>query len=79
MGFMMTIYFIALISINLGVINLLPIPALDGGHLFFYIIEIIRGKSVPEKIQIYSFKFGISLVMMLMAFTIFNDTRQFID
>lgn len=78
MGFMMTIYFIAIISINLGVINLLPIPTLDGGHLFFYIIEVIRGKAMSDKIQEYSFKFGISFVITLMIFTIFNDINQFI-
>ena len=73
MGFMMTIYFIAIISINLGVINLLPIPTLDGGHLFFYIIEVIRGRPLPEKLKDYSFRFGMILILMVMGFTIFND------
>lgn len=79
MGWVMTLYFIAIISINLGVINLLPIPTLDGGHLFFYFIELIRGKALPEKIQEYSFKVGISFVMSLMLFTIFNDIIQSIN
>ncbi|MFT4718801.1 MAG: regulator of sigma E protease [Rickettsiales bacterium] len=77
MGLIMTLYFIAIISINLGVINLLPIPTLDGGHLFFYIIEVLKGKPVSEKIQNYSFKFGITFIIMLMSFTILNDILSF--
>lgn len=77
MGLIMTLYFIAIISINLGVINLLPIPTLDGGHLFFYIIEVLKGKPVSEKIQNYSFKFGITFIIMLMSFTILNDIVSF--
>lgn len=79
MGWVVTLYFIAIISINLGVINLLPIPTLDGGHLFFYLIELIRGKALPEKIQEYSFRVGISFVIGLMLFTIFNDIIQSIN
>lgn len=78
MGFMMTIYFIAIISINLGVVNLLPIPTLDGGHLFFYIVEVIRGKSLSYKVQIYSFRIGLGFILTLMTFTIFNDIISFL-
>jgi regulator of sigma E protease len=78
MGLIITLYFIAIISINLGVINLLPIPTLDGGHLLFYFIELIKGKPLSEKIQEYCFRFGISFVIFLMIFTIFNDIHQFI-
>jgi regulator of sigma E protease len=56
--------------------NDLAIPVLDGGHLFFYLIEAIRGKPLSQKIQQISFKFGLSLVLTLMLFTIFNDVRQ---
>ena len=73
MGASAVIWFIAMISINLGVMNLLPIPVLDGGHLFFYIIEAIRGKALPENVQKVAFQFGLSLVLLLMAFTTVND------
>jgi regulator of sigma E protease len=76
MGFTVVLWFAAMISLNLGVMNLLPIPVLDGGHLFFYLIEAIRGKPLSQKIQQISFKFGLSLVLALMLFTIFNDVRQ---
>lgn len=65
--------FLALISINLGIINLLPLPVLDGGHLLYYVVELITGKPVPEKIQETGFKFGAILLMALMAIALFND------
>jgi regulator of sigma E protease len=78
MGLTVTLWFMAIISVNLGVMNLLPIPVLDGGHLFFYVIELLRGKPLPEKAQRIGFQIGLSLVLSLMAFTIFNDIRQMI-
>ena len=78
MGFTVVLWFAAMISLNLGVMNLLPIPVLDGGHLFFYLIEAIRGKPLSQKIQQISFKFGLSLVLTLMLFTTFNDVRQIV-
>ncbi|RKF15505.1 sigma E protease regulator RseP [Alginatibacterium sediminis] len=65
--------FISLVSINLGIINLLPLPVLDGGHLFFFALEAVRGKPVSEKIQEFGFKIGAALVFSLMALAIFND------
>ncbi|MBO1519761.1 sigma E protease regulator RseP [Oceanisphaera pacifica] len=65
--------FMALVSVNLGIINLLPLPVLDGGHLLFYIIEAITGRPVPEKIQEVGFKIGAALLMMLMGLALFND------
>ncbi len=62
-----------LISINLGLINLLPIPVLDGGHLFFYLAEGIRGRPVADKVQEYSYKIGLALVISLMIFVTVND------
>jgi regulator of sigma E protease len=78
MGLNAVIWFVAMISINLGVMNLLPIPVLDGGHLFFYIIEAICGKPLPQKVQKIGFQLGLSMTFMLMIFTTFNDIFQLI-
>ncbi|MDA0902200.1 MAG: RIP metalloprotease RseP [Proteobacteria bacterium] len=76
MGFVVVLWFMAMISVNLGVINLLPLPVLDGGHLFFYIIEAIRGKALPERVQQYGFQLGFVLIISLMVFTVYNDIAQ---
>jgi regulator of sigma E protease len=76
-GVVPVIWFMALLSINLGLINLFPIPVLDGGHLVFYAIEAIRGKPVGERIQDYSFRIGLALVLTLMIFATWNDLVQF--
>lgn len=65
--------FMALVSVNLGIINLLPLPVLDGGHLLFYVIEAVTGRPVPEKIQEIGFRIGAALLMMLMGLALFND------
>jgi len=65
--------FLALISINLGVVNLLPLPVLDGGHLMYYFIELIRGKPVSERVQEMGFKIGAFILMMIMGIAIIND------
>ncbi len=65
--------FAAVISVSIGFINLLPIPILDGGHLVFYAIEILRGRPVGEKKQEMAFKIGFSLILMLMIFAVWND------
>jgi regulator of sigma E protease len=70
------LWFVALLSVNLGMVNLFPIPMLDGGHLLFYAIEALRGRPLAEKVQEYSFRFGVVIVGSLMAFTLFNDMRQ---
>jgi regulator of sigma E protease len=75
-GLMVVLWFMAMISVNLGVANLLPIPALDGGHLFYYIIEAIRGKPLPEKVQMIGFQFGFAILISLMAFTTYNDIHN---
>lgn len=66
----------ALISINLGVLNLLPIPVLDGGHLVMLIYEMIVGKPVPAKVMDYSIRVGIFLLLTLMVWATFNDVRR---
>lgn len=69
--------FLALISVNLGVFNLLPLPVLDGGHLMYYLIELIRRKPVSEKTQEFGFKIGAALLLALTFFALFNDVSRF--
>ena len=69
----------ALISVNLAIINLLPIPALDGGHLLFMFIEKIRGKKLAESIQQRAIQTGFFLLILLMVFVLFNDIRGLIS
>ena len=76
-GFLPFMYLMALLSISLAVINLLPIPVLDGGQLTLLGIEAIRGKPLPEKIENMVFTGGAALVIMLMFFAIFNDISRF--
>jgi regulator of sigma E protease len=70
------LWLIAMLSANLGLVNLLPIPMLDGGHLLFYAVEGLRGRPLAEKVQGWAFRIGTSILMMLMAFTLFNDIRK---
>ncbi len=67
------IFFMALLSINLGLINLFPIPVLDGGHLLFLMVEAIRGRPLGPRAQEYGFRFGLILVLILMVFATWND------
>ena len=76
-GFLPFMYLMALLSISLAVLNLLPIPVLDGGQLTLLGIEAIRGKPLPEKIENMVFTGGAALVIMLMFFAIFNDISRF--
>jgi regulator of sigma E protease len=71
--------FVALISISLGVLNLLPIPVLDGGHLMYYTIEIIRGGPVPERVMEIGQQIGLVLLALLMAFAFYNDISRLIS
>ena len=68
--------FLALISVNLGVINLLPVPMLDGGHLFYYTIELIRGKSVSQRAQEIGLMCGAFVLFLLMGISILNDISR---
>ncbi len=70
------ISFIALLSISLGVINLLPIPVLDGGHLLYYFIELLAGKPVPEKVQVLGLQMGIFLLVSIMILAFYNDIMR---
>ncbi|RUO22537.1 zinc metallopeptidase RseP [Aliidiomarina iranensis] len=78
-GLVYFLSFLALISVSLGVLNLLPIPMLDGGHLLFYAIEWVRGKPVPERIQELSFRVGLLILGTLLVVTLFNDIGRLIS
>ncbi len=67
------VFFMAALSVNLGLINLFPIPLLDGGHLLFYAAEAIRGRPLGPRAQEYGFRFGLILVLILMVFATWND------
>ena len=75
-GFESFIGFIALLSISLGVINLLPIPVLDGGHLLYYFIELIAGRPVPERVQVWGLQMGMFLIMSIMILAFYNDITR---
>ena len=68
--------FLALLSICLGVFNLLPIPVLDGGHLFYYTMEAIMGRPVPERVQAWGLQLGLSLIFGIMILAIYNDVNR---
>lgn len=69
--------FVAYLSISLGVLNLLPIPVLDGGHLMFYLVEWLKGSPVPERVQHIGNSIGLGLLMMFMGLALYNDVLSF--
>ena len=73
------IAFLALVSVSIGVLNLLPIPMLDGGHLMFYVLEIIRGKPTPERWMDVGQRFGLVVLAGLMTLAIFNDLARLLS
>jgi regulator of sigma E protease len=78
MGWLYYLRFIALISISLGVLNLLPVPVLDGGHLMYYIVEIIKGRPVSERVLEIGQRIGMVVLFSLMAFAIYNDIHRLV-
>jgi regulator of sigma E protease len=72
-GLSYLIAFMAILSINLGLINLFPVPLLDGGHLLFYLFEALRGRPLDQRAQEYGFRVGMVLVFSLMIFATWND------
>lgn len=70
------ISFLALLSVSLGVLNLLPIPVLDGGHLMYYTLELLAGRPVPEKIQAMGYQVGLFLVLGIMVLALYNDIAR---
>ncbi len=77
MGVDAFVFLIALISINLGFINLLPVPVLDGGHLMFYAIEAVRRRPVEPEVQEWAFRGGLAAILALMLLVTFNDLGAF--
>ena len=78
-GFTTFIGFLAIISVSLGVLNLLPVPMLDGGHLFYYVIEIIKGSPVSETIEMRGQQIGIVILACLMMLALFNDFQRLLQ
>ena len=76
MGWLAYVSFVALVSISLGVLNLLPVPLLDGGHLMYYAVEIFKGSPVSERTLEIGQRIGMFLLMTLMAFAIYNDIQR---
>lgn len=73
------VLFLAIISVSLGVLNLLPIPVLDGGHLMYYIIEAVNGRPLPDKVLVWGQQVGVALLVGLMVLAFYNDlTRLFL-
>jgi regulator of sigma E protease len=72
-GIVAVLWFMAVLSINLGLINLFPVPVLDGGHLLFYAAEAVRGKPLGQRAQEYGFRIGLAMVLTLMVFATWND------
>lgn len=72
------LWFIAMLSANLGLINLFPIPPLDGGHLLYYVVEGARGRPMAEKFQEWGFRAGFALIITLMIFVTYNDIKQIV-
>jgi regulator of sigma E protease len=76
LGFMPVLHLAAMLSVSIGLLNLFPVPLLDGGHLMFYLVEATRGRPLSMKAQEIGFRIGFAIVVMLMIFTVFNDTLQ---
>jgi regulator of sigma E protease len=77
LGWLSFFWFMTIVSINLGFINLLPIPLLDGGHLLFYAIEGVRRKPLRPEAQEWAFRTGLAVLLALMIFVTFNDLASF--
>jgi regulator of sigma E protease len=75
-GFIALIHLAAVLSVSIGLLNLFPIPLLDGGHLLFYAIEAVRGRPLSDRAQEVGFRIGLALVLMLMIFATYNDINH---
>jgi len=78
-GWISYVVFLALISISLGVLNLLPVPLLDGGHLMYYMLEIFKGSPLSEKTMAVGQQIGMALLLVLMVFAIYNDITRLVN
>jgi regulator of sigma E protease len=78
-GFSVFMSFLAIVSLSLGVLNLLPVPMLDGGHLLYYLIEIVKGSPVSEKVEEIGMRIGMAMVGVLMVLAIYNDITRLVS
>ena len=78
-GFSVFMSFLAIVSLSLGVLNLLPVPMLDGGHLMYYLIEIVKGSPVSEKFEMMGQRVGMAMVGVLMVLAIYNDITRLVS
>jgi regulator of sigma E protease len=78
-GILALVQLIALLSVSIGLINLFPIPVLDGGHLLYYGCEAVLGHPLGERAQEVGFRFGLALVLGLMIFSFWNDLTQHLN
>lgn len=78
LGWISFVGFLALVSVSLGVLNLLPVPLLDGGHLMYYVAEVLTGRPVSERTMEIGSRIGMMLLLLLMSFALFNDLQRLI-
>ena len=78
-GFIGFIYFMALLSVNLGLINFLPIPVLDGGHVVIFLCEMVTRRELQPRIKDYIFKFGLLIILAIMVLATWNDVAHLIN
>jgi len=78
-GFSVFMSFLAIVSLSLGVLNLLPVPMLDGGHLMYYLIEIVKGSPVSERFEAMGMRVGVAMVGVLMVLAIYNDITRLVS
>jgi regulator of sigma E protease len=76
LGFPTLMSWAGLISVSIGMLNLFPIPLLDGGHLLFYAVEAVRGRPLSERVQEFGFRIGFAIIVLLMIFTVWNDVSH---
>ena len=76
LGLAPLIHLAGMLSVSIGLLNLFPVPLLDGGHLLFYAAEVVRGRPLSDRSQEYGFRVGLALVLMLMVFAFYNDVHQ---
>jgi regulator of sigma E protease len=79
LGFVAFLSFLAVVSISLGVINLMPVPMLDGGQLLYHFAELVTGKPLPERIQMVGHQIGLLMLALLMTFAFYNDIARLLD
>lgn len=75
-GFEDFVRFLAYLSVSLGILNLLPVPVLDGGHIVYYTIEALRGKPLSEQVQAFGLRIGMAMILTLMVFALYNDLMR---